>query len=670
MTNKPKKSTKMQWFRMDLHLHTPASSDYQEPGISYLDILRRAEMRGLDIIAFTDHNTVNGYATMMAEIKDLELLAQRDRAIPEEKRRLAEYRRLLTKILVLPGFEFTATFGFHILGIFGPNNSVRQLEHILLSLHIPPASLDEGNPAVGASSDVLTAYRVINEAGGIVIAAHANSTHGVAMRGFDFGGQTRIAYTQDPYLHCLEVTDLDRRGRGTTSRFFDGTKPEYPRRMRCIQGSDAHRLVRDPRVEKNLGIGDRITEVLLPERTFEALRDMLRGNDFARSRPYRGTGTEVYDYVQQAREAGPSIVQAFHESLERQGGRLYGVLADVCAFANTNGGTIYIGVSPDMTVAPVGIDNIGASVDALRNEIEQRITPPIEVEIDTLETHGRTVIRIQVPRSDDPPCAIDENKIYVRDEAETSLAVRDEIVQLVKKNVRVKAELQLASAAGTTTPRAPAPRAAPLPIPVAPQEQAGPVPVAAPAPAKRTRRGRGQREGQPAPTPAQAVTLEAPQDLLPVEAEPAQPQPPPSQPAPASRSEAALSNAPRTGVEIIGTETRKGQQYHMMRDLRDGKVVKNVTRSSARRLWHYAIMEHETHPVNSQQVQWVGDIGLWKRYRRGGVVRYDLVQSEAGHLRVFYGVTEDGMHGPWQQFISDEELPEEAAEHNGEHSEH
>ena len=51
----------------------------------------------------------------------------------------------------------------------------------------------------------------------------------------DFGGQTRIAYTQDPNLHALEVTDLEKRGNQTTRRFFDGSKPEYPRPMRCIQ---------------------------------------------------------------------------------------------------------------------------------------------------------------------------------------------------------------------------------------------------------------------------------------------------------------------------------------------------------------------------------------------------------------------------------------------------
>src|SRR5436190_13120983 len=98
----------MQWYRADLHLHTPGSADYQEPEVTYLDILRRAEMRGLDIIAFTDHNTVAGYHAMLAEIEQLAMLDRLDRAQPEEKRRLADYRRLLDKILVLPGFEFTA----------------------------------------------------------------------------------------------------------------------------------------------------------------------------------------------------------------------------------------------------------------------------------------------------------------------------------------------------------------------------------------------------------------------------------------------------------------------------------------------------------------------------------------------------------------------------------
>ncbi len=110
----------------------------------------------------------------------------------------------------------------------------------------------------------------MDEAGGLVIAAHANSSNGVAMRGFPIGGQTKIAYTQDQHLHALEVTDLENKGSKATAAFFNGTKPEYPRRMHCIQGSDCHRLTTDPQRKKNLGIGDRTTDVLLPEVSFSA----------------------------------------------------------------------------------------------------------------------------------------------------------------------------------------------------------------------------------------------------------------------------------------------------------------------------------------------------------------------------------------------------------------
>ncbi|RIK25241.1 MAG: transcriptional regulator, partial [Chloroflexi bacterium] len=248
---------------MDLHLHTPASADYRESNVTYLDILKKAEQKGLDIIAITDHNTAAGYRRYLDEIQDLELLERRNRLTDEEKAQLAEFRRLREKILVLPGFELTCTLGFHVLGIFPPETTVRELEHLLLNLHVPSEKLDVGSGEVGATSDVLTAYRLINEAGGLAIAAHANSSHGVAMPGFDFGGQTRIAYTQDENLHALEVTDLTSKSRRRTQMFFSGTKPEYPRKMHCLQGSDAHRLNGIPGNNQELGVGDRPTEILL-----------------------------------------------------------------------------------------------------------------------------------------------------------------------------------------------------------------------------------------------------------------------------------------------------------------------------------------------------------------------------------------------------------------------
>ena len=163
------------WRRVDLHLHTPASADWLEPGVTYLEWLQKAESRGLDIVAITDHNTVEGVAKLRAEIERLTWLEANDRLRPQEQRDLEEYRRLGDKILVLPGFEFTATFGFHIIGVFPPETPLRNLELLLLRLNVPVDRLEEGITEVGASTDVLTAYRLIHEAGGIVIAAHART---------------------------------------------------------------------------------------------------------------------------------------------------------------------------------------------------------------------------------------------------------------------------------------------------------------------------------------------------------------------------------------------------------------------------------------------------------------------------------------------------------------
>jgi len=542
---------------MDLHLHTPASSDYRETGVTYLDILQTAERRGLDIVAFTDHNTVAGYRAMLQEIESLALLESLGRLEDSERRRLEEYRRLRSKILVLPGFEFTATLGFHILGVFSPDTNVRDIEFILRQLNVPTDRLDAGTTEAGATSDVLTAYRLIDEAGGIVIAAHANSTHGVAMMRMGFGGQTRIAYTQDSHLHALEVTDLESKGRRTTARFFNGSRPEYPRRMRCIQGSDSHCLDRDPKDEKHLGVGDRVTEVLLPEMSFAALRDVFLGSDFSRTRP--ATQAPV-DYVQAAREEGSTIVREFHEGYTRRGGRLYAILADICAFANTNGGTIYVGASPVAQEPPVGVSEPSRVIKSLQSEVERRITPPLDVTLSVQESQGRKLIQIVVPRGVDVPYAIDDSKIYIRSEAETGLAVRDEIVNLVARSLGGR-------------------------VPDVVEEHRGRI------------------------------------------------------------------EPPRTGVEVMRSEERRGVKYHTLRDLRNGSVVKNVTRKSARRLWHYAITQVEDTPVDASKVEWHGDMGIIKRREHGGGMRYDLVQRDGDTLRCYYGVTEDGIHGAWAHLV-------------------
>ncbi len=587
MTHRNTSQTQAQWYKMDLHVHTPASQDFQDENIDYLDLLREAERKGLDILAFTDHNTVAGYGAMQDEISNLELLERLNRLTNDEGFRLREYRRLLDKILLLKGVEFTATFGFHILGIFAPDTPIRDLEFLLLSLNIPPEKLDQGATDVGATADVLTAYRLLEEAGGIVVAAHANSSHGVALQGIQFGGQTRIAFTQDEHLHALEVTDLGKRGRKTSMRFFDGSKPEYPRPMRCIQGSDAHLLTRKSNDSRHLGVGERVTEIRLNALTFEALRDVFLNDDFALTRPYRAK--HPFDYIQIAREEGPNIVQEFHERYSRRGGYRDAIIADICAFANTNGGTLYVGVPASSEKPPTGV---GASptrvVNLFHRLVQERITPKLDINADVQETQGIKIVRIVVPRGFNPPYAMDESEIYIRSEAETTPAVRDEIVELVRRGQKPQEEppewIQEELASSSEAP--------------SPQVEAH-----------------------------QSLSQKAPQLQI----------------AP-----------PRTGVEIAEIEERNGTRYYTMRDLRNGNLVSNVTKRSARHLWRYAIEQTENNPVKPSQVQWYRDIGIWKEREYRSRVRYDLAQRNGHKIRVYYGVTEEGIHGAWTELIGED----------------
>lgn len=759
----PRDAQEMAWFRADLHIHTPASADYQDMDATYLHILQKAEGRGLDIIAFTDHNTVGGIATMRREIEDLELLEQLGRLNSDEYTLLAEYRRVMANLLILPGFEFSAAYGFHILAVFPTETSIRKLEHLLMLLDVPEDQMEMGSSQVGATADVLTAYEVIAAHGGLVIPAHVNATHGVAAPGFRFGGQTKIAYTQSAYIAALEVTDLDDMMRHATASFFNGSKPEYPRRMHCIQGSDAHRVSREGgRRDTDLGIGDRATEVLLPERTFAALKDLFASDDFARARPYQPASATPYDPVQAARVQGPTIVQSFHEQVRSRRSRYRPILKDVVAFANTNGGTVYVGVSANPQQPAVGVPSPEEAARGLREAIARSVVPALDVTVDdTMTSGGKPVLIVTVPKGLNTPYATDAGQVFVRQEHQSVVALRDEIVQLVREAAlggptaaapdmtgeRVWSLPRVAADGEDEGDEAEEPAAMTDAASRAAEMEAEP-PTEATQPSRRPRRRRGRarpevpespiysleeppqtdaREAMPA-APAAPRDDTAALDLaaaLPEAASQPEPAPPAAPPAPEptvtapaktpaaaspdtaarprrrTRTPKAAPDAasatetpepaptaiiapaappaveepaqpvgvstpavsrdgiepafiPKSGVEILGVEERDGERYYTMRDLRGGRVLDNVTRRTARRLWRIAILERERGLPDEGAIRWHGDLGYVDSATHDGVRRHTLAARTDGTVRYFHAVGDDGINEAWRAVVGEE----------------
>jgi hypothetical protein len=130
-----------------------------------------------------------------------------------------------------------------------------------------------------------------------------------------------------------------------------------------------------------------------------------------------------------------------------------------------------------------------------------------------------------------------------------------------------------------------------------------------------------------------------------------------AQPAPPESAADQDDKSPRTGVEIVSVEDRNGARYYAVRDLRNGNVVNNVTRKSARRLWAYAISRFSKLPADltGVEVKWQGDLGVLRDYKQGKRDRYDLVQRTPDGIRYYFGVTDDGIHGAWKAFLGTED---------------
>jgi hypothetical protein len=425
----------MRWIRADLHLHTPASEDYAEPEATYLEILQEAERRELEIIAFTDHNTVHGYEQFQLELDFLQKLESAGRLTDEEQVRLNEYRRLLAKITVLPGFEFTSHFGAHILGVFPPDRPISLIEATLLQLGVPHEQLKGGACSVTNTRHVTEAYEIIARAGGLVIAPHVNGPNGVVSETLRMGtsGQARIAVSQSPHLHALEFVNFyTDHEKFTSPGFYNGKTEHYERRMFCIQGSDAHRLRRLPDGDAQMlhrhGIGDRYVELLMPNNSFEALRALLTSQEFDRVRvPKRDQKQWAVDAVRFGGATERQVLRVIGDDLQRA----YDLWSDVAALANSGGGVLVIGCEPGGKVVGVGRpDHVS---EALRRGVDEQITPQPYLSFELMSYEGHDVMRVEVKSAEPPPYVGANGTIYVRRTGETALADRGEIIQLCRR---------------------------------------------------------------------------------------------------------------------------------------------------------------------------------------------------------------------------------------------
>jgi hypothetical protein len=134
--------------------------------------------------------------------------------------------------------------------------------------------------------------------------------------------------------------------------------------------------------------------------------------------------------IEEALKSGESQVIEFKEGRADRG--LASVMA---AFANTNSGTIFLGVTDDVEVVGIDCDSPvqrDEELKRIRQIAVDKIKPVISIVPDFLQYNGRTVARIFVPRTNQPLCFVD-HEIYVREQSSSMRATPEQVERILKR---------------------------------------------------------------------------------------------------------------------------------------------------------------------------------------------------------------------------------------------
>lgn len=244
----------LQFKKLDLHLHTPASKCFADKSVTPEQIVSAALQAGLDGIAITDHNSGAFIDAVKKAAKD--------------------------KLTVFPGVELTCSFGkegIHLIALFDPSKGTADIESLLGNLGLKPDQYGSEDTVITAETPIEVA-RIVARRGGVVVLAHANSTRGALA---DARGQQRVELIRCRDVHAAEGTDFRDSALQASKRrvvdLLDGSG-DYCRKLAVYQASDNPSGLNDGK-HALAGIGTRVSFFKMDAINIESLRQCFCDSD-------------------------------------------------------------------------------------------------------------------------------------------------------------------------------------------------------------------------------------------------------------------------------------------------------------------------------------------------------------------------------------------------------
>jgi len=206
------------WWKIDFHIHTPASSEYKNKNTSEEEILKAAMTSCLDCMVITDHNSGTWIDKIQAKNKDMQLLSIK----PDW------YRNLV----IFPGVEITvANSGsrVYLIAIFDINCDTQKITSVLGACGITVGFGDSQNTSTTKS--FIETVALIEDNGGIAIPAHIDGANGLLHNATSLGIELEKSLSE---IRAAEFCN---------ERAFDSADDKLKNAVKKIAklgGSDAH----------------------------------------------------------------------------------------------------------------------------------------------------------------------------------------------------------------------------------------------------------------------------------------------------------------------------------------------------------------------------------------------------------------------------------------------
>lgn len=174
-------------YKVDLHIHTPASKCYKGKKVDeeYLRIIKKAKQEKIKIIAFIDHNSIDGFKKYKERKEKLEqekatLLMIKDSKQSKKKIiTIDKSLKLLNDVLVLPGIEFEVSDAIHFLVIFDDETSIKQIDNLLKDGGYDEEQSGLETPTRVSNWSILQFLDILKKYNCITICSHVDSNKGV-----------------------------------------------------------------------------------------------------------------------------------------------------------------------------------------------------------------------------------------------------------------------------------------------------------------------------------------------------------------------------------------------------------------------------------------------------------------------------------------------------------